>query len=257
MPPSDLSRRQVPFGGHQLAEYTLAAALVAVGVHLNGRPEFVLIAGGGAVGALSLVTKAPLAAARLLPKRLHLHLDLVLAAGFAVSPVFYLHNLQVIPIILCEAVAVLLVRMSFTTEIVPPPRPERIGPPSRAARLGALLSQRGASGRRAPVGTAAPGSPSTTGAAEEKAPGSDRVASAVTSTSASRADAAAAVAATAGRVVGTAVAKARNSGAPSAAARGLGRATGHARRIGRAARSARSVPGGSQGVPPGPETRSD
>ena len=163
----ELSRRQVPFGGHQLAEYTIAAALFGVGIHVSGRPEFVLIAGGGVIGALAFVTKGPLAAVKLLPKRLHLSLDLVVAALFAISPLLYLHDLQIIPIILCEAVAVLLVRMSFTTEIVPRPHPERTGPPSRAARLGALMSHGAArtqTSRMPPAtaaGPAAAGPPAT------------------------------------------------------------------------------------------------
>jgi hypothetical protein len=37
------SRRKVPFGGHQLAEYTLAAAFVGLGIHLSGRPAVVLL----------------------------------------------------------------------------------------------------------------------------------------------------------------------------------------------------------------------
>jgi hypothetical protein len=264
-----LSRRQVPFGGHQLAEYTLAAALVGVGIHLNGRPALVLIVGGGVIGALSLVSKGPLAAARLLPKRLHLYLDLLVAAAFALSPLAYLHNLQVIPIILCEAVAVLLVRMSLTTEIVPRPRPERTGPPSRAARLGAMLASRPPRATKEQMGAAAPGSAARPGSAPASAAGSrsgrrptaaaPATSGASTDSGASRAETAALVATTAGRVVGTAVAKARNSGAPAAAARGLGRATGHARRIGRAAREARSAPAPAEPgpAPAGPATPSD
>ena len=190
------SRRQVPFGGHQLAEYALAAALVVVGVHMGGRPAVVLVVAGAVVGVFALVTKGPLAALRIIPRRLHVYLDLVLAAGFAVSPLLYMRDLQIIAIVLSEAVAVLLVRMSLTTEIVPRPRPSRRGAQTGVAR--------GA--------TAAGGS-----------------------------DAVTTVAATAGRVVGTAVAKVRGSDAPLVAAHGLGRATGHARRLGRAARAAKTT----------------
>jgi hypothetical protein len=262
MASTDSSRRQVPFGGHQFAEYTLAAALIGVGIHLNGRPALVLIVGGGVVGALSLVSKGPLAAARLLSKRLHLYLDLLIAAGFALSPLAYLHNLQVIPIILCEAVAVLLVRMSLTTEIVPRPRPERTGPPSRAARLGALLASRPPRATKEQMRAPAPGRAAAGSAADSarRPTGAAPPSSGASAESgASRADAAALVATTAGRVVGTAVAKARNSGAPRAAARGLGRATGHARRLGRAAREARSAPAAAEPgpVPAAPATPSD
>jgi hypothetical protein len=190
------SRRQVPFGGHQLAEYALAAALVVVGVHMGGRPAVVLMVAGAVVGAFAFVTKGPLAALRIIPRRLHVYLDLVLAAGFAVSPLLYLHDLQVIAVVLSEAVAVLLVRMSLTTEIVPRPRPSR-----RGAQAG-LADGTGAGG------------------------GSDAVST---------------LAATAGRVMGTTVAKVRGSDAPLVAARGLGRATGQARRFGRAVRAAKTT----------------
>ena len=73
----------------------------------------------------AFVSKGPLGALRIIPRRLHVYLDLVLAAGFAVSPLLYLHDLQIVPIILSEAIAVLLVRMSLTTEIVPRPRAGR------------------------------------------------------------------------------------------------------------------------------------
>ena len=180
------SRRQVPFGGHQLAEYALAAALVVVGVHLGGRPAVVLAVAGAVVGAFTFVSKGPLGALRIIPRRLHVYLDLVLAAGFAVSPLLYLHDLQIIAIVLSEAIAVLLVRMSLTTEIVPRPRASRHPAPAGAANA---------------------------------------------SSSSGSSDAVSAVAATAGRVVGTAVAKARGSDAPRVAVRSLGRATGQARRF--------------------------
>jgi len=202
------SRRQVPFGGHQLAEYALAAALVVVGVHLGGRPAVVLAVAGAVVGAFTFVSKGPLAALRIIPRRLHVYLDLVLAAGFAVSPLLYLHDLQIIAIVLSEAIAVLLVRMSLTTEIVPRPRASRHPAPAGAANA-----------------------PSSSGSS----------------------DAVSAVAATAGRVVGTVVAKARGSDAPRVAVRSLGRATGQARRLARAARETKATRNSSQPVhmPPG------
>ena len=224
------SRRQVPFGGHQLAEYALAAALVVVAVHLGGRPELVLLLAGAVVGAFALVSNGPLAAVRIVPRRLHLYLDLVVAAGFALSPLLYMHDLQVIPIVLSEAVAVVLVRMSLTTEIVPRQRPRR-------GVVSALSAPAAPAVPAAPPAPASPASP--------PAPAAD---------SAGGSDAVSAVAATAGRVVGTAVAKVRDSGAPLVAARSLGRAAGHARRLGRAARATRATSDAPNpvGVPPGP-----
>jgi len=234
------SRRQVPFGGHQIAEYAVAAALVVVGVHLNGRPAAVLVVGGVAIGALAIVSKGPLSAARVVPRRLHLSFDLVLALAFALSPLLYLHDLQIIPIVLSEAVALLLVRMSLTTEIVPHPRPDNSARGSAAARLGAHFAPR----------------PSRTTSEQREASGP--AAAADTQPAAPEplapSDPAAAVAATAGRLVGTAVAKARESDVHSVAARSLGRATGHARRIGRAARAARSAPDAVVSGPVPPKT---
>jgi hypothetical protein len=190
MASSRLPRRNVPFGGHQIAEYALAAALVVVGGHLTGRPELVLIVSGGLLALLAVVSKGPLAAWRFLPRKLHVFLDIVLAVCFALSPVLYLPGFPLMPIIISEAVAIVLVRMSFTTELVPRPRPAR----------------------------------DATGAAAT-----------ATGSSAGGTDAASVAAANAGRLLGTAVARARQSRAPLKAARGLGRATGHARRLGRVA----------------------
>ncbi|MGD0944598.1 MAG: hypothetical protein ABR972_10040 [Acidimicrobiales bacterium] len=201
-------RRHVPFGGHQLAEYALAAALVVVGMHASGRTEVVLSVSGALLGLLALVSKGPLAAWRIIPRKLHVFLDLLLAACFALSPALYLPSLPLIPIVISEAVAVVLVRMSLTTEIVPRPRPER-GAALPSAASGAGLSD-----------------------------GSD---------------AASAAAATAGRLLGTAVAKARQSHAPLVAARGLGRVTGRVRRLGQAVAAAKPPSDTSQPVrvPPG------
>ncbi len=201
------SRRNASFGAHQVAEYALAVALVVVGLHVTGRTELVLTASGGALVLLSIVSKGSLAAWKVIPRRVHLALDLVLAACFAFSPLLYLPGYPVIPIVISEAAAVVLVRMSLTTEIVPRPRPERGGSPARAA----------------PGGSPA------------------------------RADAPSTAAASAGRLLGTAVARARDSRAPLHAARGLGRATGHARRMGRAAAAGKPASDASRemSVPPG------
>lgn len=198
------SRRHVPFWGHQLAEYALAAALIVVGLHVTGRTELVLALSGAGLAVLTAITKGPLAALRIVPKRLHLVIDLVLAASFFAAPLYYLPSIPPIPIIISEAVAVVMVRMSFTTELVPAPRPPR---PTRR------IAPRAAGNFETP----GPG----------PVPGGSREAP---STAAS----------TAGRLFGTAMAKARDSRAPLTAARGLGRMTGQARRLGRAAAAAKA-----------------
>jgi len=205
MAPDALPRRHVPFGGHQLAEYSLAAALAVVGLHLTGRPELVLVIAGGVLALFAVTSKGPLAAWRIVPRKLHLYIDLPLAACFALSPLVYVPSFPLIPIIISEAVAFVMVRMSLMTEIDPRPRPERGGRRKGSSPAGAYRADGGRAG--------------ALGATE--AP-----------------DAVTVVAGTAGRLLGTAVKKARGSGAPLAAARGLGRATGHARRIGRAATAA-------------------
>ncbi len=266
-------RRQVPFGGHQIAEYAVAAALVAVGIHLNGRPAAVLVVGGVVLVALALVSKGPLAAARVVPRRLHLSLDLVVALAFALSPLLYLHDLQVIPVILTEAVALLLVRMSLTTEIVPQPRPDKGSSGSSAARLGALFAARpsrtasqshemakSADSARTELEVpklVAPNAASAVGTADVgalSATGDTKASPGTAGGQSSPSDTAGAVAATAGRLVGTAVAKARDSDVPTVAARSLGRATGHARRIGRAARAAKTAPAAAPPASAAPET---
>jgi hypothetical protein len=197
MASAELSRRRVGFGGHQLAEYAIAAALVVVAMHLNGRPEIVLGLSGGVLAGHSLVTKGPLSAARLLSRRVHLYMDLPLAGAIALSPLLYLPNIEVIPIILSEAVAIVLVRMSLTTEIVARPR-------NKSTRAFPLR----VGGSRA----------------------------------AGRSQAASSVATGAGRAVGVALAKTRDSRAPLDAARGLGRVAGRARWLGRAAAAGKLSP---------------
>lgn len=242
------SRRRVGFGGHQLAEYCLAAAVAVVGLHLSGRSELVLVTAGGVLGASALVSKGPLAAWRIVPRRLHLYVDLLLAGCFALSPLVYLPGLPVIPIVISEAVAFVLVRMSLTTEIVPRPRPESSGKDTWARKAGRLAASRpqaasSASSRsQSPVqSTARPADGSVGPAAASSRPPRENGQDAVT-----------AAAATAGRLFGTAVAKARDSGAPLAAARGLGRATGHARRIGRAAAATKTASSAPSSTAPEP-----
>ena len=188
------SRRHATFLAHQIAEYALAVALVVVGLHMSGRDELVLVGSGGVLVLLSVTSQGSLAAWKVIPRRLHLVIDLVLAACFALSPLLYLPGYPAIPIVISEAVAVVLVRMSRTTELVSSPRPER-----------GALRQRALPARQSHGG----GSSSA--------------------------------AASAGRLFGTAVARARESRAPLNAARGLGRATGHARRLGRAAAAGKTA----------------
>ena len=133
MASGESSRRHATFLAHQVAEYALAVALVVVGLHMTGRTELVLVASGGVLVLLSVMSKGSLAAWKIIPRRVHLVIDLVLAVCFALSPVLYLPGYPAIPIVISEAVAVVLVRMSLATEIVPSPRPEKGVPREQAA----------------------------------------------------------------------------------------------------------------------------
>jgi hypothetical protein len=195
-------------------------------LHLTGRPELVLVVAGGVLALVAVTSKGPLAAWRIVPRKLHLYLDLPLAACVGLSPLVYLPSFPLIPIIISEAVAFVLVRMSLMTEINPRPRPQR-------------------GGRRA---SSAPGSTYRAGGGGAGVEGTIRAPDAVTL-----------AAGTAGRLFGTAVKKARGSGAPLAAARGLGRATGHARRVGRAAAAGKPTANAPQpvAVPDKPSERAE
>ncbi|MGD1012370.1 MAG: hypothetical protein ABR925_07565 [Acidimicrobiales bacterium] len=116
------ARRRVPFGGHQVAEYALATALLGGAFNVSGRPGLLLLIGGLALALRALLSRGPLSVLKIVPRALHLWGDLLLAVAFALSPLLYMHDLQPVPIILSEAVAVVLVRMSLTTEVVPRPR---------------------------------------------------------------------------------------------------------------------------------------
>jgi pyruvate/2-oxoglutarate dehydrogenase complex dihydrolipoamide acyltransferase (E2) component len=220
--PGDSGRRRVPYLGHQLAEYVIAAALIGIGVHATREPKAVICSIAGALALFALVSGPPLGIFKLVGRRLHLIGDLVFAAAIALSPLLYLHDAQPIPIVVSLAVALVLVRMSLSTEIVSKPRGVRGAAPTPAPAA------------RAPV--------------QAPAPAPAPAASAAGSMSAGEAAAAAA-----GRSVARVVALAKQSDVPTAAARSLGRATGHARRIGRAAKAARAAAatsGAATGSPP-------
>lgn len=115
--PSDGRRhgRRVPFLGHQIAEYVVAVALVAVGFHLNGGAELALAGAGIALLVLNIVTAGPLGAVTLLNRHLHHAGDLVIAAVLVVAPFLVYGDLHFGGIVLCEAAAALIVWMERAT----------------------------------------------------------------------------------------------------------------------------------------------
>ena len=146
------SRRVVGFLGHQIAEYLLGATLIAVGFHLGTSrvaPEAVLISTGLALVLLGAATAGPLGALRLLSRRVHHVGDAVIIAGLACSPLAMLPHLDVLAVVLAEAVALLLVRIERGTSYRDAPRPARPTPGERppsglARQLGRTTSQAGA-----------------------------------------------------------------------------------------------------------------
>jgi hypothetical protein len=115
------SRRRVPFFGHQIAEYVVAIALIAVGFHLSGGAEASLLTAGFLLAVLNIVTKGPLGAFPWLSRAAHHAGDVVVAALLAVAPVFAHRYLHVWGIVLSEAVAVLIVWMERATRYTAPP----------------------------------------------------------------------------------------------------------------------------------------
>ena len=63
------ARRRVPFLGHQIAEYVVAIALIAVGFHTTGGAEIALAAAGVLLLLLNVVTKGRVSAIGLLSRR--------------------------------------------------------------------------------------------------------------------------------------------------------------------------------------------
>ncbi|MGH9068272.1 MAG: hypothetical protein ACRD0J_12430, partial [Acidimicrobiales bacterium] len=97
--------------------------------------ELPLLVGAAVVAALNLLTRSRLAALRILPRGLHRGLDLVVGAGFALSPLATLHHLDVIGVLVAEGSAAVILRLSFTTRY-------RLATPM-AGPLGAPVTRRG------------------------------------------------------------------------------------------------------------------
>ncbi|MHB1486822.1 MAG: hypothetical protein ACYCZM_04620 [Acidimicrobiales bacterium] len=102
-------------------------------IHLHGDMEWALVSGAFAIFALSVITKGPLGATRLIGPRFHLVLDIVLATGLALSPLIARSGVDAAGIITVEAAAVLLARMSLLTRHTPrvktPASPSSASPP--------------------------------------------------------------------------------------------------------------------------------
>jgi len=125
--------RRVPFLGHQVAEYAVAVALVAVGFHLNGGAELTLVAAGIVLIVLNLFTIGPLGAVSWLNRRAHHGGDLVIVAALIVAPFFAYGTLHLWGIVLSECLAALILWVERATRYGEPQRRSVSGPAAQVA----------------------------------------------------------------------------------------------------------------------------
>ncbi|MCU1489600.1 MAG: hypothetical protein JWM85_1005, partial [Acidimicrobiaceae bacterium] len=115
-------RRRVPFLGHTVAEYVIAAALIASGIHATGAAELVLVLSGAALVVLNVLTRGPLGAFRLLTRRAHHVGDLLVIAALVIAPLAAVHAVHLLGVLAAEVVALILLRIERTTRYIDAPR---------------------------------------------------------------------------------------------------------------------------------------
>ncbi|HTW98146.1 MAG TPA: hypothetical protein VMD59_05175 [Acidimicrobiales bacterium] len=125
-------RQRVGLLAHQVVEYVIGAALIVSGVHVNGSVQLLLIGLGVLLILLSAFTKGPLGAVRVLSRRLHHALDLLVVVGLVLSPLVSLRHPSVAAIVIAEVVAVVLLRIERGTDYA--------GAPGRVAGSPALAN---------------------------------------------------------------------------------------------------------------------
>lgn len=118
-------RRRVPFLAHQIAEYVVAIALIAVGFHASGGAEISLVTAGFLLAALNLATSGPLGAFNLLTRRAHHAGDLLIAVALIALPIVFFDRLHATGIAISEAVAALVIWMERSTSYAATPGPPR------------------------------------------------------------------------------------------------------------------------------------
>ncbi len=142
-------RRRVAFTYHVLAEYVLAAALIAGGLRAPGASLLLLASTGIALVLLAACTRSRLGAFRALSPRAHHVLDLVLLALLALSPLLFHSQLHLLGVVLAELVALVLLRVERgTTYSVAPGGARRPAEPvasfgSAASRASSIASAAG------------------------------------------------------------------------------------------------------------------
>lgn len=178
--------RRVRFVAHELAEYVVAAALVAVGFHVSGAAQLLTVSVGAAMLVLGACSDGRLGAFELLSRRAHHVGDVVLIVVLALSPILLYHQLHVAGTVLAEVVALVLLRIERGTMYVDPPSARRQaagrssrspgvpGSPSSAERL---TAERSSTDPAARIGAAAGAAASTAvNAATQLAPVAGRAA---------------------------------------------------------------------------------
>jgi hypothetical protein len=141
-------RRRVGFLAHQVAEYVVSVALIAVGLHLAGSVELLMTTSGAALIVLNLLTKSRLGAVGLLRRGVHHLLDLALAAGLLAAVVLAHHSLHAEGIAIGAGEATLLVWFERATVYRATPRApsvrtttDAIVAPELAADLGRVAAR--------------------------------------------------------------------------------------------------------------------
>jgi hypothetical protein len=113
-------RRQVHFVSHEIAEYAVAAAIVAIGADTSGGLSREFLVAGCLLGALNVFTKGRFGVFKVLGRHLHHAGDVVIAVYLAAAPFFGFVERDVLAILCAEALAFLLVLIEQSTRYVDP-----------------------------------------------------------------------------------------------------------------------------------------
>jgi hypothetical protein len=131
--------RPVPWWGHVLLEYAVAAGLVDLGLRLSGSSEELLIACAALIVIPAVLTKTGTGLIRVISPRLHRALDFAVAFLLALSPFLawaFHHAAGIVAVVVVEGVALVVVGVS-SRSFVP------VG--AGSARAGSMASEEGRS----------------------------------------------------------------------------------------------------------------
>jgi hypothetical protein len=222
---------------HEVAEYIVAAALIAVGFHVFGAAQLLLVAVGAVMLVVGAFSDGKLGAFHVLGRRAHHVADLVLIVVLVLSPALLYHDLHVPGTVLAVVVALVLLRIERGTLYHDVARPVR-GTPAVAVPAGAASAQ-GPDQAQGPASGQGPASRQSQGPASGQAQGP---------ASAQAADPMARLGATAGAVASSAALTASQLApvagrAAKVGVRSLGIVAGATRRAARAHAERRSTDG--------------